>query len=115
MPGLKGAGAKIFSDSSMAVDLAQTSSSTVPSADIEPGDKVSVHSSATLTTLVGDLVARVDQHFGRQRKDRENHDLNLETEGELEPPFFQEINYKPSKYSNHLGYHRLFQHEVATV
>ena len=38
--GLKGAGVKIFSGGSMAMDLTQTSFSTVPSVDIELGDKL---------------------------------------------------------------------------
>ena len=36
----------------MAMDLTQTSFSTVPSVDIELGDKASDHSAATLTTLL---------------------------------------------------------------
>ena len=54
--GLKGAGVKIFSGGSF---------STVPSVDIELGDKASAHSSATLTTLADGLVAGVDQYFGQ--------------------------------------------------
>ena len=49
----------------MAMDLTQTSFSTVPSVDIELGDKASAHSSATLTTLADGLVAGVDQYFGQ--------------------------------------------------
>ena len=63
--GLKGAGVKIFSGGSMAMDLTQTSFSTVPSVDIELGDKASDHSSATLATLADGLVAGVNQYFGQ--------------------------------------------------
>ena len=63
--GLKGAGVKIFSGGSMAMDLTQTSFSTVPSVDIELGDKASAHSSATLATLADGLVAGVNQYFGQ--------------------------------------------------
>lgn len=63
--GLKGAGVKIFSGGSMVMDLTQTSFSTVPSVDIELGDKASDHSSATLATLADGLVAGVNQYFGQ--------------------------------------------------
>lgn len=63
--GLKGAEVKIFSGGSMAMDLTQTSFSTVPSVDIELGDKASDHSSATLATLADGLVAGVNQYFGQ--------------------------------------------------
>ena len=63
--GLKGAGVKIFSGGSMAMDLTQTSFSTVPSVDIELGDKASDHSSATLATLADGLVAGMNQYFGQ--------------------------------------------------
>ena len=46
--GLKGAGVKIFSNGKMEMDLTQTSFSTVPSIDIELGDKASDHSASTL-------------------------------------------------------------------
>ena len=49
--GLKGAGVKIFSSGAMAMDLTQTSFSTVPSIDIELGDKASDHSQAALERL----------------------------------------------------------------
>ena len=49
----------------MAMDLTQTSFSTVPSVDIELGDKASDHSAATLNTLADGLVAGVNQYFGQ--------------------------------------------------
>ena len=63
--GLEGAGVKIFSGGSMEMDLTQTSYSTVPSIDIELGDKASDHSSATLSKLADGLVVGVNQFFGK--------------------------------------------------
>lgn len=63
--GLKEAGVKIFSGGSMEMDLTQTSYSTVPSIDIELGDKASDYSSSTLNTLGDGLVAGVNQYFGQ--------------------------------------------------
>ncbi len=62
--GLKGAGVKIFSSGAMEMDLTQTSFSTVPSIDIELGDKASDHSNATLSNLADGLVSGVNQYFG---------------------------------------------------
>ncbi|MEG2350694.1 MAG: N-acetylmuramoyl-L-alanine amidase [Hungatella sp.] len=62
--GLKGAGVKIFSGGSMEMDLTQTSYSTIPSVDIELGDKVSDHSSAALDILADGLTAGVKSFFG---------------------------------------------------
>ena len=62
--GLKGAGVKIFSGGSMEMDLTQTSYSTVPSIDIELGDKASDHSTGTLNTLANGLTAGVNAFFG---------------------------------------------------
>ncbi len=62
--GLKGAGVKIFSNGTMAMDLTQTSYSTVPSVDIELGDKASDHSSAILDQLGAGLADGVDRFFG---------------------------------------------------
>ena len=62
--GLKSVGVKIFSSGSMEMDLTQTSFSTVPSIDIELGDKVSDHSEGTLSNLADGLAAGVDQFFG---------------------------------------------------
>lgn len=62
--GLKSVGVKIFSSGSMEMDLTQTSFSTVPSIDIELGDKVSDHSEGTLSNLADGLAVGVDQFFG---------------------------------------------------
>lgn len=62
--GLRGAGVKIWSGGAMEMDLTQTSFSTVPSIDIELGDKASDHTASTLNTLGDGLVAGIDQYFG---------------------------------------------------
>lgn len=61
--GLKTAGVKIFSGGSMAMDLTQTSYSTIPSVDIELGDKASDYSAATLEKLGNGLADGVDHFF----------------------------------------------------
>ena len=63
--GLRQAGVKIFSGGSMEMDLTQTSFSTIPSIDIELGDKASDHSDAALDTLAGGLLAGINQYFGQ--------------------------------------------------
>lgn len=62
--GLEGAGNKVFSGGSMEMDLTQTSYSTIPSVDIELGDKNSDHSSATLNKLADGLVVGINSFFG---------------------------------------------------
>ena len=49
----------------MEMDLTQTSYSTVPSIDIELGDKASDHSDAALDKLADGLLAGVNQYFGK--------------------------------------------------
>lgn len=61
--GLKDNGVKIFSDGTMAMDLTQTSYSTVPSVDIELGDKASDHSAEALEQLGKGLADGVDKFF----------------------------------------------------
>ncbi len=63
--GLRNQGVKIFSDGSMEMDLTQTSYSTVPSVDIELGDRASDHSSDTMSVLASGLADGVDMYFGR--------------------------------------------------
>ena len=63
--GLKSVGVKIFSGGSMEMDLTQTSYSTIPSIDIELGDKASDHSGATLDNLAAGLLAGIDQYYGQ--------------------------------------------------
>ncbi len=62
--GLKGVGVKIFSNGKMAMDLTQTSYSTIPSVDIELGDKASDHSAASLDKLGNGLADGIDLYFG---------------------------------------------------
>lgn len=61
--GLKQAGVKIFSNGTMAMDLTQTSYSTIPSVDIELGDKTSDHSAPALEKLADGLVEGVETFF----------------------------------------------------
>lgn len=62
--GLRGAGNKIFSSGSMEMDLTQTSFSTIPSVDIELGDRASSHSPETLQMLSDGLLAGINRYFG---------------------------------------------------
>lgn len=61
--GLKEAGVSIFSNGAMEMDLTQTSFSTVPSIDIELGDKASGHSQAELSKLADGIVAGVSKYW----------------------------------------------------
>lgn len=61
--GLRGRGVKIFGDGTMDTDLTQTSYSTVPSVDIELGDKASDYSAASLERLAEGLADGVEQYF----------------------------------------------------
>ena len=61
--GLRAEGNKIFSNGSMEMDLTQTSYSTVPSVDIELGDKASSYSDAALKKLADGLVSGINQFY----------------------------------------------------
>ena len=61
--GLRSVGTKIHEGGSMEMDLTQTSYSSVPSIDIELGDKVSDHSDEALATLGQGLLAGINQFF----------------------------------------------------
>lgn len=61
--GLKNAGVKIFSSGAMEMDLTQTSFSTIPSIDIELGDKKSDHSDAALDQLADGLLDGINRYF----------------------------------------------------
>lgn len=63
--GLRSVGRKINGNGSMEIDLTQTSYSTIPSIDIELGDKASDHSDQTLTKIATGLLLGVNQYFGR--------------------------------------------------
>lgn len=61
--GLRDNGAKIFSSGSMEMDLTQISYSTIPSVDIELGDKVSPHADEDLEKLADGLLAGIEDFF----------------------------------------------------
>lgn len=61
--GLKKSGQKIFGSGSMGMDLTQTSYSTIPSVDIELGDRASDHSDAHLSGLADGLAKGIDGFF----------------------------------------------------
>lgn len=63
--GLRNAGVKIFSNGAMGMDLTQTSYSTIPSIDIELGDKGSDYSQSTLNKLASGMVDGLNAYFGQ--------------------------------------------------
>ena len=63
--GLSANGTKIFSKGRMEMDLTQTSYSTIPSIDIELGDKTSDHGKDTLRILSKGIADGIDSYFGR--------------------------------------------------
>jgi N-acetylmuramoyl-L-alanine amidase len=74
--GLKEKGTKIFSRGSIAMDLTQTSYSTVPSVDIELGDKASDHSKTSLALLADGLVAGIDEYVASVQSQALNSQVN---------------------------------------
>lgn len=63
--GLSSKGCKIYKNGAMAIDLTQTSYSTVPSIDIELGNAASVHDDASLSVLADGMVAGVNSYFNQ--------------------------------------------------
>ena len=63
--GVKKAGAKVFDIGSMPMDLTQTSYSTIPSVDVEVGDRASDCSSWTQTLIAEGILAGLDLYFER--------------------------------------------------
>lgn len=61
--GLRSVGTPIFEGGSIEMDLTQTSYSSVPSIDIELGDRVSDHGDEALATLARGLLAGIDLFF----------------------------------------------------
>lgn len=61
--GLKQQGVKIFGEGSMNLDLTQTSYSTVPSVDLEVGDRASDYSERTLEKLTDGIVTGLENYF----------------------------------------------------
>ena len=62
--GMKAAGVKIYGSGSMAIDLTQSSYSTIPSVDLEVGDRGSDHSESTHRKIAEGIVAGVNEFFG---------------------------------------------------
>ncbi len=63
LTGMRSAGVKIYGSGSMAIDLTQTSYSTIPSIDLEVGDRASDTSGATVSALAKGIVAGVSDYF----------------------------------------------------
>lgn len=61
--GLRSAGVKIFGSGSMAIDLTQTSYSTVPSVDIEVGDQATSTSDRNLGKIANGLAKGIDRYY----------------------------------------------------
>ncbi len=64
LKGMRSENVKIWSSGNMPLDLTQTSYSTVPSVDIEVGDRASDYSTATLDKLADAIVFGVEDYFG---------------------------------------------------
>lgn len=63
--GLRVAGRKIHGNGSMEMDLTQISYSSIPSVDIELGDKASDHSDAALNSIAMGLLTGINSYFGK--------------------------------------------------
>ena len=63
--GLREKGNKIFSSGAMEMDLTQTSYSTIPSVDIELGDKASAHTAEALEKLADGLLLGIEAYFSK--------------------------------------------------
>ena len=63
--GLSAVGVKIYSSGSLEADLTQTSYSTVPSIDLEVGDRASDHSENVQSTIADGIVQGVTNYFGQ--------------------------------------------------
>ena len=62
--GLGDVGMKIHGSGSMAIDLTQTSYSTIPSVDMELGNASSDHSDETLENIADGLMAGINAYYG---------------------------------------------------
>ena len=65
--GLRGKGCRIHGSGKSAIDLTQTSYSTIPSVDIELGNQASAHDEATLSTLAEGLLDGIEAFFASER------------------------------------------------
>lgn len=63
LDGERAAGVKIFSNGKMAIDLTQTSYSTIPSVDLEVGDRASDSSEATQNKIANGIVEGLNIYF----------------------------------------------------
>ena len=61
--GVKAQGTKIFSNGSVAIDLTQTSYSTIPSVDLEIGDRASNYSEEELKGIAAGIKEGIDTFF----------------------------------------------------
>lgn len=64
--GMKGAGVRIFGNGSMAVDLTQTSYSTVPSVDVEVGDRASSIAQNQHEKIAEGIAAGLDKFYDKK-------------------------------------------------
>ena len=71
MEGLKDRGIKIYGDGFIPLDLTQTSYSTIPSIDLELGDKLSDRSTEQLYRNAVGIVSGIDLFFGKETGDYE--------------------------------------------
>ncbi|MBQ6574635.1 MAG: N-acetylmuramoyl-L-alanine amidase [Lachnospiraceae bacterium] len=63
--GLRGKGCKINGNGAMAIDLTQTSYSTVPSVDIELGNQTTPHDDASLARFAEGLLAGINGYYSK--------------------------------------------------
>ena len=61
--GLGSAGIKLYRYRSMGIDLVQTSYSTIPSVDVEVGDRASDHSASTVKKIANGIAAGITDFF----------------------------------------------------
>ncbi len=76
--GLRDAGRQIYSGGSMEIDLTQISYSSIPSVDIELGDRASDHSEAALTSIAQGLLGGVNLYFDKQGQSAAAQDLSAQ-------------------------------------
>lgn len=77
-------GMKLFEGGAMEMDLTQTSYSTVPSIDLEVGDRSSEHSPETVRKTAEAIAAGIDAFFGVSREDSTS-DIYTNTDVYLQP------------------------------
>ncbi len=65
LQGVRGRSVKIFSSGNMPLDLTQTSYSTIPTLDLEVGDRASSHTAYTQTMIANGIVDGIKIYFGK--------------------------------------------------